>query len=162
MVEGSLDISYQLLVISYQLSVISSGRRSTKVQSPIKSFEDLEVWKAARELKNFLRKLIRKFPQSKKYRLVDQIIRAKRSVTANIAEGFGRYYFQENIQFCRTARGSLSELLDHMITSLDNAYISEEQYSDARNRINSCMRLLNGYIRSLKKSKQGISDTNNQ
>ena len=122
--------------------------------NPIQSFEDLEVWQAARQLKSFLRKLIKKFPDSEKYRLVDQIIRAKRSVTANIAEGFGRYYFQENIQFCRTARGSLSELLDHMITSLDNSYISEEEFSDARSRIEKCMRLLNGYIRSLKKSKQ--------
>ena len=120
----------------------------------IKSFQDLEVWQAARELKSFLRELTKKFPDSEKYRLVDQIIRAKRSVTANIAEGFGRYYFQENIQFCRTARGSLSELLDHMITSLDNLYISEEEFVDANDRINKCMRLLNGYIRSLKKSKQ--------
>jgi len=64
---------------------------------------------------------------------VDQIIRAKRSVTANIAEGFGRYHFQENIQFCRTARGSLSELLDHMITSFDNLYISEEKLTDGVN-----------------------------
>jgi len=120
----------------------------------IKSFQDLEVWQAARELKSFLRALTKKFPDSEKYRLVDQIIRAKRSVTANIAEGFGRYYFQENIQFCRTARGSLSELLDHMITSLDNLYISEEEFADANNRIKKCTRLLNGYIRSLKKSKQ--------
>ena len=120
----------------------------------INSFEDLEVWQAARQLKSFLRGLIKKYPDSEKYRLVDQIIRAKRSVTANIAEGFGRYHFQENIQFCRTARGSLSELLDLMITWFDNLYISEEEFTDAMNRIKNCMRLLNGYIRSLKKSKQ--------
>jgi four helix bundle protein len=125
----------------------------------INSFEDLEVWRAARELKSFLRALIKKFPDSERYRLVDQIIRAKRSITANIAEGFGRYYFQENIQFCRTARGSLNELLDHMITSFDNLYISEKELSEARSRITNCMRLLNGYIRSLRKSKQDISDS---
>ena len=120
----------------------------------IKSFQDLEVWQAARELKSFLRELTKKFPDSEKFRLVDQIIRAKRSVTANIAEEFGRYHFQENIQFCRTARGSLSELLDHMITSHDNLYISEEEFANVENRIKKCTRLLNGYIRSLKKSKQ--------
>ena len=128
------------------------------MEKPIKSFEDLEVWRVARELKSYLRELIKKFPDSERYRLVDQIIRAKRSITANIAEGFGRYYFQENIQFCRTARGSLSELLDHMITSFDNLYISEGELSEARRRIMDCMRLLNGYIRSLRKSKQDISD----
>lgn len=124
------------------------------MENQIKSFEDLEVWRDARELKRFFRALIKKFPDSERYRLVDQIIKAKRSVTSNIAEGFGRYYFQENIQFCRTARGSLSELLDHMITSFDNAYISEEELSEAKSRIINCMRLLNGYIRSLRKSKQ--------
>ena len=129
------------------------------MEKPIKSFEDLEVWRVARELKSYLRELIKKFPDSERYRLVDQIIRAKRSVSANIAEGFGRYYFQENIQFCRTARGSLSELLDHMITSFDNSYISEGEFSEVRKRIMDCMRLLNGYIRSLKKSKQGVSDS---
>ena len=138
-----------------QLPTVAEG----KMAGAIKSFEDLEIWRAAREFKSFLRELIKKFPDTEKYRLVDQIIRAKRSVTANIAEGFGRYYFQENIQFCRTARGSLSELLDHMITSFDNSYISEEEYSDARNRIINCMKLLNGYIRSLKKTKENISDT---
>jgi four helix bundle protein len=138
-----------------QLPAVAEG----KMADAIKSFEDLEVWRAVRELKSFLRELIKKFPDSEKYRLVDQIIRAKRSVTANIAEGFGRYYFQENIQFCRTARGSLSELLDHMITSFDNLYISEGEYSDARSRIINCMKLLNGYIRSLKKTKKGISDS---
>ncbi|NIS68281.1 MAG: four helix bundle protein [Proteobacteria bacterium] len=122
--------------------------------NPIKSFEDLEVWRAARELKSVLRDLVWKFPEFEKYRLVDQIVRAKRSVTANIAEGFGRYHFQENIQFWRTARGSLNELLDHMITSLDNAYISEEEFAEAKNRIAGCTRLLNGYIRSLKKAKE--------
>ena len=133
-------------------------KSNSRMEKPIKSFEDLEVWRTARELKSYLRELIKKFPDSERYRLVDQIIRAKRSVTANIAEGFGRYYFQENIQFCRTARGSLSELLDHMITSFDNLYISEGEFLEAKSRIMDCMRLLNGYIRSLKKSKQGISD----
>jgi four helix bundle protein len=125
----------------------------------IKSFQDLEVWQAARELKGFLRELTKKFPDAEKYRLVDQIIRAKRSVTANIAEGFGRYHFQENIQFCRTARTSLSELLDHMITSLDNLYISEEEFANVENRIKKCTQLLNGYIRSLRKSKQNSEST---
>ncbi len=127
----------------------------------IKSFQELQVWKRSRELKSFMRGLIKRFPESEKYRLVDQIIRAKRSVTANIAEGFGRYYFQENIQFCRMARGSLSELLDHMITSFDNSYISEGEFTEAKKRIEDCMRLLNGYIRSLKKSKDD-SGSNSQ
>jgi four helix bundle protein len=75
------------------------------------SFEELEVWKASQELRNSIWELTKTFPKEERYRLSDQLIRASRSVFANIAEGFGRFHFQENIQFCRQARGSLFEIL---------------------------------------------------
>lgn len=62
------------------------------------TFETLEVWKEARELRNEISKLTKKLPVNERFRLSDQMIRASRSVTANIAEGYGRYHFQENIQ----------------------------------------------------------------
>ena len=70
-------------------------------QIKIKSFEDLDIWKFCRQLRKELEELVKTFPQEEKYRLSDQIIRAARRVTACIAEGYGRYHFQENIQFCR-------------------------------------------------------------
>jgi len=75
------------------------------------NFYDLEVWKEARKLRNSVFKLTKKFPEYEKYKLADQVIRSSRSVTQNIAEGHGRFHYQENIQFCRTSRGSLSEPL---------------------------------------------------
>ena len=66
------------------------------------------------------------FP-TKKNRLIDQVIRSSRSITANIAEGHGRYHYQENIQFCRTARGSLTESLDHLICALDEGFIDNSK-----------------------------------
>lgn len=72
------------------------------------SFETLEVWKQARDLRIELSSIISSFPDIEKFRLINQIKRAARSVTNNIAEGYGRFHFQEkNIQFCRQARGSL-------------------------------------------------------
>jgi four helix bundle protein len=73
-----------------------------------------------------LSQLAKRLPKEEKYRLSDQIIRASRSVTANIAEGFGRFHHQENIQFCRQARGSLMELIDHLSVTLDENYITKE------------------------------------
>jgi four helix bundle protein len=55
------------------------------------------------------------------------MIRASRSPTANIAEGYGRYHFQENIQFCRQARGSLYELIDHVTAALECEYLTHEE-----------------------------------
>ena len=78
-----------------------------------KSFKDLEVWKKSRGLRRELSLLVKTFPAEENYRLTDQLIRAGRSVTANIAEGYGRYHYQENIQFCRQSRGSLTEVQDH-------------------------------------------------
>jgi four helix bundle protein len=73
------------------------------------SFTDLNVWKEARSFQLFIFNLSKSFPPEEKYKLSDQIIRSSRSIAANIAEGHGRFHFQEQIQFCRQARGSLSK-----------------------------------------------------
>jgi four helix bundle protein len=120
------------------------------------SFEDLEVWKFARIFRNDILKLTNTFPNDEKYKLTDQIIRSSRSVTANIAEGFGRFHHQENIQFCKTARDSLNETLDHLICALDCEYISIENLNLLRASHNHCLKILNGYTSYLKKVKEAM------
>jgi four helix bundle protein len=97
--------------------------------------------------------MVKKFPPEEKYRLTDNMIRASRSTTHNIAEGFGRFHYQENIQFCRQSRGSLHELIDQLITSLDDGYITEEDCSAGRELIRHAIALLNGYINYLIRCK---------
>ena len=119
-----------------------------------KSFEELDCWKACREVRKFIYKLVKKFPSDEKYGLVQDMRRAARSTTHNIAEGFGRYHYQENIQFCRHSRGSLHELIDQLITSLDEEYIIQEDYEQGRSLIDRALALLNGYINYLSRQKQ--------
>jgi four helix bundle protein len=88
----------------------------TQNKQSLKSFEDLECWKACTEVRRFVTALVEKFPKDEKFALVDDMKRAARSITHNVAEGFGRFHFQENIQFCRHSRGSLCELIDQLIT----------------------------------------------
>ena len=114
----------------------------------------MEVWKKARAFRNEISKLSKSFPSEEKYKLVDQIIRSSRSVTANIAEGHGRFHFQENIQFCRTARGSLLETFDHLTVALDEGYLDEEIFNVHNTRYEELIRMLNGYITYLKKRKE--------
>ena len=121
----------------------------------IRTFEDLEVWKKGREVRLFVQNVVKKFPQEEKFALLLQIRKSSRSITNNIAEGYGRFFYQENIQFCRISRGSLSETLDHMIVALDEEYITAEELNDFRALYNECLRLLNGYIGYLKKVKSG-------
>jgi four helix bundle protein len=79
-------------------------------------------------------------------------------VTANSAEGFGRYSYQENIQFCRQSRGSVYELRDYFTTALDAGYITKEQYAVLDRQAISVIKLINGYIRSTKERKAKPSD----
>jgi len=98
-------------------------------------------------------KLCKKFPTEEKFRLADQMIRASRSSTANIAEGYGRFHFQENIQFCRQSRGSLFELIDHVLVAEECEYIESNEKEELIDHIISAIRLLNGYIKYLKTRK---------
>jgi len=117
------------------------------------NFESLDVWKECRIFRIQISTIVKTFPIEEKYRLTDQIIRSSRSVTANIAEGHGRYHFQENSQFCRQARGSLTETLDHLLGALDEKYIDEIQLNEFREQYEKCIKLLNGYIGFLQKQK---------
>lgn len=112
---------------------------------------DLEAWKKSRAFRKTIFEITRSFPLEEKYRLTDQILRSSRSVSANIAEGHGRYHNKENIRFCRMARGSLIESQDHVICAYDCHYIDEATFKDLIAQIQSIYRLINGYISFLKK-----------
>ena len=122
-------------------------------KNSFKSFEDLECWRACTEARRFITELVKTFPKEEKYAIVDDMKRAARSTTHNVAEGFGRFHFQENIQFCRISRGSLYELIDQLITSLDDGYITQEEYEKGRALISKALPLLNGYISYLNRQR---------
>lgn len=111
-----------------------------------KTFTELEVWQKSRDLKNAVYNLVQSFPASEKFRLADQIIRSSRSILANIAEGYGRYTYKEQIRFCMHSRGSLYETHNHLIDAADCNYINEEVLKEYTQKIMSLERLLNGYI----------------
>jgi len=117
------------------------------------SFTELEVWKQARIVRRFISALSKAFPVEEKYRLTDQIIRSPRSIGNNIAEGHGRFHYQDNIRFCIMARGSLTETLDHLLIAVDEEIITNEILQSFQPDYDSCLRLLNGYIQYLKNKK---------
>ena len=126
----------------------------------IRDFTDLEAWRLARRLRVEVYRICVGFPKNETFGLGSQIRRAAISVTANIAEGFGRYSYQENIQFCRQSRGSVYELRDHFTTALDAGYITKEQYAVLDRQAISVIKLINGYIRSTKERRNIAKDRN--
>lgn len=122
----------------------------------IRSFEDLECWKAAREVRLFVaRQVVPLLPATEKYRLTGQILDAARSITANIAEDYGRFHYLDNSKFCSNARGSACEVLDHLIAAHDEGMIAADLLRIGREKVDTALRLINGYMAYLKRSAAG-------
>ncbi len=117
-------------------------------------FEDLEVYKAARAFRKRIYKLAEMLPGEEKFALAQQMRRAAVSLTSNIAEGYGRYHWQENTQFCRHSRGSLLELIEHINVCIDENYAEAEHLERLKAEDGvRILKLLNGYIAYLQKQK---------
>lgn len=122
----------------------------------IRSFEDLECWKAGRALRLFVAKqILPALPRDERYRLGDQMLRAARSITANIAEGYGRFHYLDNSKFCSNARGSCHEVLDHLITAHDEGFVSDPVFDAGRQHFENAKNLLHGYLSYLQKAAAG-------
>ena len=124
----------------------------------VSDFTDLEVWRCARQLRMEVYRFTRQFPKEETFGLASQSRRAAVSATANIAEGFGRYSYQENIQFLRQSRASVYELRDHFTTALDAGYLSRDEFAGLNRQAVSVVKLLNGYIRATKNWKDNSKE----
>ena len=120
-----------------------------------RDFTTLECWKKAREVKLFFyKKIIPVIPKEEEFNLKFQIRKAGVSATANISEGYGRFHYQEGIQFYRISRGSIYELKDHLISCFDLKYADENLFKEGMVLIEDAKKILNGYINFVKKQKQ--------
>jgi four helix bundle protein len=125
----------------------------------ITTFQDLDVWKTGRGIQRRLYLVANRLPDLERYNLSSQIRRAAVSLTANIAEGYGRFHFKENIQCCRISRGSAYELLDHLITCHDETYLTKEEAESLHEELLTFLRLLNGYICSIGTDKRAVNSS---
>ena len=124
----------------------------------IRSFRDLVVWQLSSQLSKEIAQLVKTFPKSEEYRLTQDIIRAVRSIPANISEGFGRFHFAEKIQFYNIARGSTTEVQNHLIEAKNNDYVSEETKSNYLLRYHIVEVKLNNLIASTLRAKNRSED----
>ena len=119
----------------------------------------LKVWVRAKEYAvSIYRKVLPLLPSEEKWNLNQQLRRSALSVPPNIAEGYGKFYYQDNVRFCYNGRGSLDEVLSHVTFAYELSYISEGLYKELVLEGEEIDKMLNGYIAYLKKSKQGASE----
>jgi four helix bundle protein len=122
-----------------------------------RDFTSLICWKDARSVKLFFyKKVLPLLPKEEKFNLDVQIRKGSVSCTANISEGYGRFHFQEGIQFYRISRGSSYELKDHLISCLDFSYINQEIYKEGLELIEKAKISLNGYINYVKNKNENL------
>src|SRR5262245_18373274 len=120
--------------------------------------DDFELYRVAREFRKRAYSLLKQLPPEEKYALASQMRRAALSVINKIAEGHGRWHFQENIQYCRTSRGSVEELIDDFNTCQDEGYGDQALVAALKVEAYDLIRRINGYIAYLRRAKQGSDE----
>ncbi len=125
----------------------------------IQGLDTLEAWKRSKDfaLRTY-KDILPLLPAEEKWNLNQQIRRSAQSVPANIAEGHGRFYYQENVRFCYIARGSLTEAYSHITLAHELGFIPSTLYKETKNQIEELVRIINGYIAYLKRSKVGAKE----
>jgi four helix bundle protein len=116
----------------------------------IRSFTDLKVWQEGHKLVVLIYKITAGFPAKETYSLIDQMRRASASITANIAEGFGRHGYKEKLQFYFLAQGSLLELKNFILIAKDVGYLEPDDFSSLVEQSNLTHQLLQGFIQKTK------------
>ncbi len=116
------------------------------MNSTIRDFTDLKVWQEGHKLVILVYKITKGFPREETYSLINQMRRAVASITANIAEGFGRQGYKEKVQFYYLAQGSLVELKNFIIIAKDVGYLKPSQFEELINQANLTHKLLQGLI----------------
>lgn len=108
------------------------------------TFFDLRVYQEAKQLVKDIYSLLEKFPKFEVYALGDQLRRAVVSVPSNIAEGSGRSSVKEKVHFLEIAYGSLTETLCQLDIAHDLGYISDDEFSNEKERIGIIGKQLSG------------------
>ena len=107
------------------------------------SFEKLDVWIESKELTKSIYTIVSKFPESEKFGLISQLRRASISIASNIAEGSARKTYKDKAYFTTIAFGSAVEVLNQLIISYELGFITKDDYSDLRSKIESITNKLN-------------------
>ncbi len=113
------------------------------------SFENLRVYKAARQLVKDVYVIVSKLPAIENFALSSQIRRAVVSVKANLAEGSGRSHAKDKAHFIDMAYGSLMEVYSEIETAADLSYITEEELKNIKLQIIDISKMLSGLRTSI-------------
>lgn len=113
--------------------------------------EELEVYRMPMEIAEEVWSIVTKWDYFCKKTVGDQLVRSVDSIAANVAEGYGRFHYRENINFCYYARGSILESKTWLTKANNRDLISKEIYESLLLSLETIHKKLNGYIKSIGK-----------
>ena len=114
----------------------------------INHFTNLIAWQKHHKITLEIYKITKDFPKDELFGLVSQIRRSASSISANIAEGYGRYHSKDRVRFYLHARGSNTELQNWIILSHDLGYIDSNVFEDLKSSVFEGYKIICGLIKS--------------
>ena len=120
-----------------------------------RGFEDLECFKLALDVVVNAHDFARTLPEEEKFDMAPQIRRASKSITANIAEGYGRDHYLDSLKFYSNARGSLNEFLAHLINAQVLGYCEHAYFEAFYALIRQTEKALTGFMNYVRQQKAG-------
>jgi four helix bundle protein len=118
----------------------------------VKKFEDLEIWKSAREICSQIFLIKEKTGLKTDFKLYNQLNGSSGSIMDNIAEGFERNGNREFIQFLAISKASCGETRSQLYRALDRNYIEKEEFDVLYNKLVQLSRQISSFINYLQKS----------
>lgn len=119
------------------------------------SLEDLEVYQLAEAFSDEIWSVVNNWDYFAKDTVGKQIVRSADSISANIAEGYGRYHYKENKNFCFFARGSVLETKGWLKKAKNRNLVSEENFEKLFEKLQAIHLKLNAYLKFIGKSSLG-------
>ena len=116
-----------------------------------RSFEEMPLWQLAHEIAIEAYRVTEKFPRKEDYSLTSQLRRAALSISANIAEAFGRFHYRDKLNFYYNSRGSAYETKSHLIFAHDVGYLPSSELEVLQTKIEDLLHQLNSVIASLRR-----------
>jgi len=121
------------------------------------NLEDLEVYQLAEAFSDEIWFVVNGWEYFAKDTVGKQIVRSADSISANIAEGYGRYHYKENRNFCLFSRGSILETKGWLKKAKNRSLISKTQFNELLEKLQIIHLKLNAYLKFIGKSNLALS-----
>ena len=141
------------MVNSLRLSIVGIN------MARIGNLDELQAYQLSMDIGERIWNIVKKWDYFSKDAIGKQIVKSADSIASNLSEGYGRYSYKENKQFCYYSRGSLYETLTWLNKSYNRELITEKEYQTLKNDIDLLIVKLNKYINSI--GRQKIKEYNN-